>query len=347
MGEKNRRKNSDPTWGRASVAPSSTALTYPASRQISSTARPTEPVSRQKEDAVYIEPPSEKLDLPKNGRGLIVSVPIEIEGDRATIHTNELDRQDLRLSLLFWDKLVWPKSTYITIESNEEAKYLEDQGLLVRPAIGMIPGDQAAAMVKAQLLAFDQVEQRNPGKWAIAQGPNSLFVKEGILEEGRGVMVDLHRAIPVPDQDVPFDDILCFRLKRNDELLQVRSVVEDLYSVVINSNDSAADLAKAVSNIDTGCAALLRTMSEAGVKYRLSTLKSYFEGELGPWLAAGAGVALAAGNELNLTTAVLTTMSTAGGLLKIKQGLGRKKKVISESPYRYVAHYHDEVFNAR
>ena len=51
--------------------------------------------------------------VPKNGlsyRGLVVSPPIEIEGNRLFAKSSNLDAQELRFSLLFWDRLVWPSS---------------------------------------------------------------------------------------------------------------------------------------------------------------------------------------------------------------------------------------------
>ncbi len=45
-----------------------------------------------------------------NYRGLVVSPPIEIDGTSLHVKSSNLDPQELRFALLFWDQLVWPSS---------------------------------------------------------------------------------------------------------------------------------------------------------------------------------------------------------------------------------------------
>ncbi len=66
-------------------------------------------------------------------RGLIVSPPIEIEGTKLFVKSSNLDPQELRFALLFWDKLVWPSSRALHFVSGPDEQFLESAEILERP----------------------------------------------------------------------------------------------------------------------------------------------------------------------------------------------------------------------
>src|SRR3989442_5161137 len=66
-------------------------------------------------------------------RGLVISPPLEIEGERLFIKSTSLHPQELRFALLFWDRLVWPSSRAIHIASGPDEQFLESAGVLRRP----------------------------------------------------------------------------------------------------------------------------------------------------------------------------------------------------------------------
>lgn len=71
--------------------------------------------------------------VPKDSRrrGLIVSAPIEIEGNRLYAKSSTLDPQELRFALLFWDQLVWPSSRAIHFASGADELFLESPTALL------------------------------------------------------------------------------------------------------------------------------------------------------------------------------------------------------------------------
>jgi Family of unknown function (DUF6236) len=140
---------------------------------------------------------------PKAGRGLVVSCPIEINGSNFTLRSSDLDPQELRMALLFWDRLAWPTSNFIHVEGGNDSKFLIEAGVLIRPAIQFTGFMGTGALIAAQALAYRRLEEASPGGWAIAQGENSMLIKHGAIQEGRGAYVELIRAIPVPDKEVP------------------------------------------------------------------------------------------------------------------------------------------------
>lgn len=155
-------------------------------------------------------------------RGLVVSPPIEIEGTRLFAKSSNLDPQELRFALLFWDRpLVWPSSRNIHFASGPDELFLESAKVLSRPDY-TIDGDAAQGIAKGQFQAYQDLDRSNPGAWALSQGENSFLFKQGQAIEGEGALIELHRAIPILKQDVPLAEVLEFRQRRRDELVLLR-----------------------------------------------------------------------------------------------------------------------------
>jgi hypothetical protein len=169
-------------------------------------------------------------------RGLVVSPPVEIQGSTLRF-LSQLDPQELRFALLFWDKLVWPKSRSVYIASGPDESFLEQAGILGRPEY-TFSGVAAPGLARTQIQAFLDLDRREPGVWSLAQGEDSFLLKDRILTEGNGAFVELHRAIPVPDKDVPLDDILRFRDKRSDELQLLRHRIDIFVASINDSGES-------------------------------------------------------------------------------------------------------------
>ena len=143
----------------------------------------------------------------------------------AGVDWNSVESQELRFALLFWDRLVWPSSRAIHFSSGPDETFLESAGILTRPEY-TFNGDGAQGIARGQIQAYQELERSEPGVWALAQGENSLLLKDGLADEGKGTLVELHRAIPVPKQDVPLAEILEFRQRRRDELVLLRGCPE-------------------------------------------------------------------------------------------------------------------------
>ena len=221
-------------------------------------------------------------------RGLVISCPIEIEGTSLHLKSPNLDAQELRFALLFWDRLVWPISSVLHVGGDLNAEFLEGEGILSRLRYG-IEGDVAQGMAQVQIRAFLERERAEPGLWALAQGENSFLLKEGFVEGGAGASVELHHAIPIPKHDVPLAEILEFKQRRRDELVRLRSHLEAFVSEIQESPDRAAALDKFVGEIDKDCADLLKVGREWQCPVFLSDLKVCFSLTASKLLPAGAG----------------------------------------------------------
>lgn len=282
--------------------------------------------------------------IPKKAsfRGLVVSPPIEIEGTRLLAKSSNLDPQELRFALLFWDRLVWPSSRAIHFASGPDELFLESTKILTRPDY-TINGDVAEGIAKGQVQAFLDLERAEPGAWAIAQGENSFFWKNGFADEASGALVELHRAIPIPRHDVPLAEVLEFRARRRDELLLLRHHLESFVTEIEAAVDKPAALKNRADEIDQACANLLQVGKEWQFPVYLSNIKTSFSLSPMKFLPAVAGGwALGESYGLHAASAVAGFAGVAS-TIEIKSDFGLRSPKRPKSPFRYACLTHHEL----
>lgn len=267
-------------------------------------------------------------------RGIVISPPIEISGTSLHIKNSELDPLELRFSLLFWDRLVWPSSRAIHIASGQDASFLESEGILSRPEYTFY-GDMAQGMAKSQIQAFIERDQSEPGIWSLAQGENSLLLREGLFDRDIGALVELNRAIPIPKQDIPIPEILEFKLRRRAELLAFRNHIETMIGQIERADDKREALQNCILEIDQACANLLRVGREWQFPIYLSNLRTSFSlkpNELLEAMAKGWEIGKPYGLEAATATSAITGIASA---IEIKADIGFRSIKRPISPYRY------------
>lgn len=271
-----------------------------------------------------------------NYRGLVVSPPIEIEFEakRLQAKSTNLDPQELRFALLFWDRLVWPSSRAIHFASGPDELFLENARILERPDY-TFNGDIAQGIAKSQVQAYQDLERLEPGTWALAQGENSFLLREGLAEEGKGALIELHRAIPIPKHDVPLAEILEFKERRRDELVLLRYQLESFVSDMERAEDKTLALQKHIAELDKACSNLLAVGKEWQFPVYLSNLKASFSLAPETFLpAVGAGLKFGESYGLIAATgvaAVAGVMST----VRINADYGFRTIKRPASPFRY------------
>ena len=278
--------------------------------------------------------------VPKGGRGLVVSAPMSVDGESVYIKSSTLDPQELRMALLFWDKLAWPVSNIIHMGSDPDASFLEQAGVLTRPSY-RFSGSGAQSLVVAQAQAFRDLEETEPGRWALSQGENSMLISGGGLKEGRGAFVELIRAVPVPDKAVPLAELLELKSRRYDELLALRCELDEFYSRIQSSSDSRFELARSVDRVDAACRDLLGAARGWRFPLRLADWKASFE--LNDTVLRGF-LGAAVGSQFNLTT-VGAMLGASSGIVKVGAEMVTGNIKRKTSPYRYVYGFHTDLFD--
>jgi uncharacterized protein (UPF0335 family) len=271
-----------------------------------------------------------------NYRGLVVSPPIEIDLEQRRLRAKctNLDSQELRFALLFWDRLVWPSSRVIHFASGPDELFLEDAGILKRPDY-TFNGDAAQGIAKSQIQAYQDLERMEPGTWALAQGVRSLLLREGMAEEGKGALVELHRAIPIPKHDVPLAEILEFKERRRDELVLLRYQLESFVSDLERAEDKTLALHKHIAELDKACSDLLAVGKEWQFPVYLSNFKASFSLAPEKFLpAVGSGWMFGESYGLNAATGVAAIAGVVS-TLKITADCGFQSMKRPTSPFRY------------
>ena len=132
-------------------------------------------------------------------------------------------------------------------------------------------------IVRMQIQAFADFDAREPGQWSLAQGQNSFFLHDKLLVPDAGALLELQRAIPIPDKDVPLNEVLEFKRRRNDELQRLRAELDGFIAAINKAEDKETELQKHIATIDAACADALRVSHEWQFPVRLTNLKASVE----------------------------------------------------------------------
>jgi hypothetical protein len=213
-------------------------------------------------------------------RGLVISFPMRIEGGRIHVkgsfilsgqkprYRDSLDQQDLRFSLLFWDKLDFPQNQFFDTTDDAEIPFLISAGVLTRTTIQLpSPEFSPQTVLHTHLSGFRLLDELEPGVWSLGIGENSISFPPQDLIHDKGVLVKLHQALPVPNKDVPLQDILDFRAKRRTELLLLRHHLEDIFQKVSSSYDSDLALNTEIERLDQAVADYIKVSKESRLRF--------------------------------------------------------------------------------
>ncbi|WP_129514245.1 DUF6236 family protein [Burkholderia stabilis] len=277
----------------------------------------------------------------QQSRGIVISSPVKVDGGGVVAKAG-LDPQELRFALLFWEKLAWPTTSGIHFTGGPEAEFLEGAGVLLRPKY-LFDGSPGSILTRAQLQAFTDLNNQEPGAWAISQGENSLLLNSDIVVDGNGAYVELHRAIPIPTTDVPLNEILEFRERRRDELLLLRRELDTFVSDIDSADDHAAALASRVAAIDAACANLLALGREWQFPVRLSNIKASISlgaRTLVPAFGAGWATGIAYGMPAAIAAAGITAAACS---LELKADISTRSVRAPANPFRYAYRAHEEL----
>ncbi|TCJ25510.1 hypothetical protein E0X81_06525 [Halomonas sp. GDM18] len=284
---------------------------------------------RKKSDPLYgIVPQSERF------HGIIISSPMEINGTTLNIKSSNIDPIELRFSLLFWDKLIWPSSKAIYLSSSPDEEFLESTGILERPSF-TVYGDGAQGLLKTQINAYNHYEENFPGSWSLAQGERSLTADSSTFQDNGGACLELLRAIPIPKEEVHFEDILIFKEKRNIELSILRYKISTMAKRIEKSELKEEETKKCIEEIDKACADLITCSREWQCPIYLSDMNMSFNfNPVSFFSAASLGYDTMKGFGAPAAFASAAAMGAAS-TININDGIKFRSTKRTLSPFRY------------
>ncbi len=89
----------------------------------------------------------------------------------------------------------------------------------------------------SSLRAFRALDARENGVWSSPQESGRSPWTPNRGGPGRGALVKLHRVLPVPTEGIPLAELLEFKAKRRDELLNLRTHLERVYQQIARAID--------------------------------------------------------------------------------------------------------------
>lgn len=257
------------------------------------------------------------------------------------VHSSELDSQELRFWLTYWDEIgICDNNVEPRVLSSTE-QLLRDADILNRYAMNWACEVEGRELVEDSfLMTFQRINKAEPGKWSAAVEGRSLcypplkkqIVSKHTGEELSGVLVTLDRALPVPAADVVLDDVLEFRRRRRAELLAFRASMDAMYRLVASVN-TATSFERAASTVKAALTDLRRITSESSIKF----VKGGFEARLKKsvpnlnWTDHQCGL-----------SAVNTPLRAAELKIYFRMDAGLKRPLVSDRPYTYISNLHSE-----
>lgn len=148
-----------------------------------------------------------------------------------------------RYYALYWDKVVVTDSNIFGTGLSDDLNALHDAGILRKETARMAlngtfdGGDLAHMHFEGLAQVADNLIQKNPGQWVIHQTGDVLNIPKDSSRELVTADIELAKCLPVPRADYPLDKLLDFKLRRANELIALRSTLDELYLEIAKSSD--------------------------------------------------------------------------------------------------------------
>lgn len=272
--------------------------------------------------------------LSRAERGLIILPPVRVEG--SSFSTVPFDNRMLYKGLLYFDHLEYPENNFIEISLPGEVSWLQKEGHLSR---SRVVGSGFINFPRMIEFAMSELEKSSPGSWCTANFEGGSIFGDRV-EKGRGLLFELHNAIPIPERETPLDDVLNFKSRRENELKKLRHHLDKVYMSVIEAPDRPLSESSAFSELDLAVKDALRVSKESRIKFEVGAVSV----NLATLYTAGDFFQKAAQSTGSISTAGLAAASVlaAGALGSISVGAGLAGKK-AKGPFEYVCQAHQRL----
>lgn len=237
-------------------------------------------------------------------KGIVISPDFSFDGRMLKIRG--VSGQTLRQCLLYWDNIEFPNNGIINIPTSPELQFLIDEGMLQRTDIRLegFSGNVGYSVIQTQIEALKRMNEQDPGQWSLAQSSNALCLIGDAAKEEDLIEFELHKCMPIPTSDVPFEDILEFKLRRRDEYTAFKNYVGELYLDIVNSNDVPRSKVQAINKLEEAISDIDKITTESFPKRIMKSFSLNLNpANLSTHGLAGAGAATLFGVPLSLGAA--------------------------------------------
>ena len=271
----------------------------------------------------------------KNSRGIVLSPPFEILPTGGISVGGSPDPVDIRKYLLYWDEIDYPDNNFISVGACPDIQFLIETKVASRTRVqfqGSLSSDNGEIFIKAQQAVFDKRQKESPGNWSLAQPSTIPHFIGG--QSRAAVDYELWNVLPVPQREVPLNDILEFKSRRQSELIALRVHLDELYQQIISSSDIPRARNAAVAKLEVSLFAIDRTMDENNLPRELSSLRGFIPLAVESLIAGGAGM-MGVSSQLGMGS--LPAGVLGAGLYFAAKTLALPSNVSSSSALTYVS----------
>jgi len=267
---------------------------------------------------------------------------MEFDGGRIKARGGGLDPQLIRFGLLFWDRLDFPSTFFYGASTRGDADYLIETGVLRRTKVEVVGTLDGKDILDVYLGAFRALDEREPGRWSLARGENSISFPDKDLDRDNGLLFQLHQAIPVPNKDVPLADILEFKRRRHAEHLALRHHLEDVFQAVRAAPVRPLADITAFEKLELALADHVKVSRETGFKLVLGGLQAKLDLKLADAILPAVTGVVTTGTMESVTHALGVTGLAA--LYSLGSSVSLKRRRQSDTPFEYVSLFHRDLF---
>lgn len=194
----------------------------------------------------------------KDDRGVILPQFVSTDQDEITSNL-AVSASLLRHALFYFDKIDMPQSL-IRRAPTADDEFLMSCGVLQRSQIENSGGTISQIVSQTLEQTFINNENIHPGQWMIGQEKLNETSTGNV--QGRALIVEFVNAIPFPKKEAPLLDILEFKEKRRDNLLQLRRHLEELYASTEVQLDKSLRIKTACDRVHQDLQDISRLMNE-------------------------------------------------------------------------------------
>lgn len=225
-------------------------------------------------------------------RGIVISPSFEVLPGGGIRCGGSPSPADLRKHLLYWDEIDYPDNNFVSIGADPDMEFLISTGVAARTRVqfqGTMSSGNGEFFLLAQQAVFEKHDNENPGLWSLAQLSSVPYFANS--RPVTAIEYQLWNTLPVPQSDVPLNEILEFKAKRSDELVTLRIYLDEMYQSVISAADIPRAKNSAIIKLEVALSDVDRALGESGIAKAFSSLRGYIAGEFTNVAGTGLGAA--------------------------------------------------------
>ena len=276
--------------------------------------------------------------LAKGERGGVIGSATKLlpESDGAVMSFRNVNEGEVKIALLFVDKLDKPSTNLMKVKDDSEdvtglglatqSRAIFDSGIDPRQYAGFV------------WETFKELEKREPGRWSLWQQYDTPIIPIANLSPDLAFQINLANGLIVPSPLTPYEDVLDFKERHRDELIALRHHLEEL-AIKLSKEGDARAVNLEIERFDASLSEYLKKARKSNVRKAVASLTTEFDWTAAVRGASGGGGPVIVAEGLNIIAAAA---AIGGGILaglSVKSVAGLKK---GPSPFRYIARIEKE-----